>query len=238
MSEKVPTVWITGATSGIGRACAKLFASHGYCIAASGRDEARLESLLAELDTVGARAIGTRTDVGDEGDVINAYEAIIDGFGHVDVLINNAGIAAWGTFTETTLEEFDESLRINVIGYLLPTQQVLADMKQRKSGDIVNVLSVASRKAFKNGAAYNASKFAALGFTDSLREEVRKDGIRVLSVFPGATVTPMWDEDELAKFSERMIEPDDVARSIYDALQTDRRATIEEIVIRPIGGDL
>jgi NADP-dependent 3-hydroxy acid dehydrogenase YdfG len=99
-------------------------------------------------------------------------------------------------------------------------------------------LSIASEKAFKGGAAYIASKFAMRGFTDSLREEARKHNVRVIAVLPGATETLLWDEDERAKYHARMMQPEDIASVVCAALKMPERALVEEIRMRPIGGDL
>ena len=172
-------------------------------------------------------------------DIAVAIDEITKSFGSTpDILINNAGISPWSTFSETTTEEFDEVMNINLIGYFLASKAVIPGMLAKGSGDIVQVLSIASKKAFKNGAAYIASKFAALGMTDSMREDLRGKNIRVISVFPGATETPLWDEAERNKYHEKMMQPEDIAQAILATLDLPRRAAVEEIVIRPIGGDL
>lgn len=232
-------VWITGGTSGIGLATAKAFAEKGYCIAISGRDEAKLNAAVSMLEEVNAEVIGTITDVSKSDDIATALDEITKSFGSPpDILINNAGISPWSTFSETTTEEFDAVMNTNVMGYFLAAKAVIPGMLEKGSGDIVQILSIASKKAFKNGAAYIASKFAALGMTDSMREDLRGKNIRVISVFPGATETPMWDEAERVKHHEKMMQPEDIAQAILNVLSLPRRAAVEEIVIRPIGGDL
>jgi short-subunit dehydrogenase len=105
-------------------------------------------------------------------------------------------------------------------------------------GTIVQMLSIASTKAFAGGTAYGASKFAALGMTNALREDVRDKNIKVIAVMPGATETPTWDDEELDEFRHRMMQPQDIAKAIVEILSHHERALVEEIVLRPIGGDL
>jgi len=239
MTQIKPIVWITGGTSGIGLAVAKAFAEKGYCIAVSGRDQTKLNTAVSMLEELDGEVIGTITDVSKSEDITIAIDEIQKSFGSSpDILINNAGISPWSTFSETTIEEFDAAMNINVIGYFLVAKAVIPGMLEKGSGDIVQVLSIASKKAFKNGAAYNTSKHAALGMTDSMREDLRGKNIRVISVFPGATETPLWGEAEREKFHEKMMQPEDIAQAIMATLELPRRAAVEEIVIRPIGGDL
>jgi len=239
MANNKTIVWITGGTSGIGLAAAKAFAEKGYCVAVSGRDEAKLNAAVSMLEELDAEVIGTITDMSKSDDIAIAIDEITKSFGSSpDILINNAGISPWSTFSETTTEEFDAAMNINVIGYFLAAKAVIPGMLEKGSGDIVQVLSIASKKAFKNGAAYNTNKHAALGMTDSMREDLRGKNIRVISVFPGATETPLWGEAEREKFHEKMMQPEDIAQAIMATLELPRRAAVEEIVIRPIGGDL
>ena len=120
----------------------------------------------------------------------------------------------------------------------LTSREVLPAMYERKSGAIVQLISIAGIKAFKNGAAYVASKFASHGFTNSLREEARKHGVRVIAVFPGATETELWHAEQRAQYHDRMMQPEDVASAIVHALHQPGRTLIEEIVLRPIQGDI
>jgi 3-oxoacyl-[acyl-carrier protein] reductase len=239
MTERKPIVWITGGTSGIGLATAVAFAEKEYRIAVSGRNEAKLNAAVSMLEELDAEVIGTITDVSKSEDIATAMDEITKSFGSSpDILINNAGIAPWGTFTETTIEEFDAAMNINVLGYFLAAKAVIPGMIAKGGGDIVQRLSISSRKAFKNGAAYNTSKFAELGMTDSMREDLRGKNIRVISIMPGATETEMWDEPEREKYREKMMQPEDIAKAVMFTLELPRRAAVEAIVIRPIGGDL
>jgi short-subunit dehydrogenase len=238
MSYK-PLVWIVGGSGGIGFACAESLGAEGYAIALSSKTKSALDTAAEKLHGSGFDAALFVCDITNEENVTSAYREIKRTFGHApDVLINSAGISPWSTFTETSIEEFDEVLAINTKGMFLTSREVLADMYARRSGAIVQMLSVASIKGYKNGAAYVASKFASLGFTNALREEARQHGVRVIAVFPGATETELWSERQREKYHERMMQPEDIAQQIVVALNAPERALVEEIIMRPITGDL
>jgi short-subunit dehydrogenase len=231
-------VWITGGSRGIGLACATKLAQAGYRIAISSRSAERLGEAVSMLEEHGHIARAFLCDVADEKSVQSAYREIVAQLGIPDVLINCAGISPWSTFTETSVAEFDETIAINTRGMFLCSREVLPAMYERKSGAIVQMLSVASIKGYLHGAAYVASKFAAIGFTNALREEARKHGVRVIAVLPGATETELWDERERQQYHERMMQPEDIASAVLHALDQPGRALVEEILIRPIEGDI
>jgi NADP-dependent 3-hydroxy acid dehydrogenase YdfG len=231
-----PIAWITGASQGIGYACAEALGAQGYSLALSARNTDSLEAARTKL---GSDAKIFPCDVALESDVKSAYQSIAREFAEAPhVLINCAGISPWDTFRETSVETFDAVIATNVRGMFLTSREVLPAMYERKSGTIVQLISIAGIKAFKNGAAYVASKFAARGFTESLREEARKHGVRVIAVFPGATETPLWHEEQRQQYHDRMMQPEDIANAIVHALSQPDRTLIEEIVLRPIQGDI
>jgi 3-oxoacyl-[acyl-carrier protein] reductase len=232
-------VWITGASSGIGRQCAKQLAATGRTVVVSSRRKNGLLSVVAEIKADGGHAVALECDVSDEIDVAWAIKSIVKTFGEgPDILINSAGISPYQSIEETTTEMFDQVIDTNLMGTFLCTKAVLPEMTRKGKGAIVQMLSIASTKAFAGGTAYGSSKFGALGFTNALREDVRKLGIRVIGVMPGATETNSWDASERAEFHDRMMQPEDIAKAVVDALAQPQRALVEEIVIRPIGGDL
>ncbi len=244
MNDK-PLAWIVGGSSGIGLACAQALAREGYRLALSGRDEAALRAASGTLTADSHNRLSVHEvllvpcDVSVEANVKDTYRKIVDHFGRApDVLVNSAGISPWSTFTETSTEEFDKVIAINTRGMFLTSRAVLPAMYARGSGAIVQMLSVASIKGYKNGAAYVASKFASLGFTNALREEAREHGVRVIAVFPGATETPLWSDRQREKYHERMMQPSDIASAIAAALREPQRTMVEEILLRPIHGDL
>ncbi len=234
-----PLAWIVGGSGGIGLACAEALGAEVYALALSSKTSTAIDAAREQLASRGFDAKPFVCDITSEQNVTSAYQEIKKTFGRTpDVLINSAGISPWSTFTETSPAEFDEVMKINTRGMFLTSRAMLPDMYARGSGAIVQILSVASLKAYKNGAAYVASKFASLGFTNALREEARQHGVRVIAVFPGATETPLWNEHQREKYHERMMQPADVASEIVAALKAPQRALVEEILMRPIHGDL
>ena len=231
--------WVTGGSKGIGLACARKLAENDWHVAISGRHERDLLTASNALKQAGFNVLPCVCDVTDPDSVQTASRIITDNFGEsISLLINNAGLSPFSTFTETTVEEFDNVLNTNLTGSFLCAKAVLPEMYQLGEGIIVQILSISSIKAFKGGAAYNASKFAALGFTNALREEARKQGVKVIAVLPGATETDIWSAEDRKTFHERMMQPEDIAEAIYHAITLPTRALIEEIIIRPIQGDL
>ena len=186
------TIWITGASRGIGEAIARALASGDVKLALSARKQQSLAAITREIKT--AEILIAACDVRDLKSITKAHESILLRFGDVDVLINNAGIAPFADFLETSVETIDDTLATNLRGAILTTRAVLPAMIKRKGGIIINILSVASRKAFEGSSAYCASKYGLLGFSEALREEVRKHNIKVINVLPGAVETEMWDK--------------------------------------------
>ncbi|HET6513261.1 MAG TPA: SDR family oxidoreductase [Candidatus Kapabacteria bacterium] len=231
--SKGQIAWLTGGTSGIGLEIARALVAHGIRVAVTGRDQTKLDSTASELGV-----LAVPCDMSNEKDVRSAYARIVSEMGPVDILVNNAGISPFTKFSETSIEEFDEVIDINLTGYFLAVREVLPSMYERKQGAVVQMLSIASTKAFAGGAAYIASKFGALGLTNSLREEARKHNVKVIAILPGATETPLWGVEEREKFHERMMQPEDIALTVVQLLDQPDRMLTEEIVLRPIGGDL
>jgi 3-oxoacyl-[acyl-carrier protein] reductase len=233
-------VWITGGGSGIGLAIAKRLAAEGHRIAITGRTISKLEQASDEIKILAGSEVFTVVgDVSVANDVERCVSEIVEHFGEsISLLVSSAGISPFTLFSETSVEEFDEVIAVNLKGGFLVAKAVLPGMYAAGRGTIVEILSIASEKAFKGGASYIASKFAMRGFTDSLREEARKHNVRVIAILPGATETELWDESERVEHHERMMQPEDVANVICDALKLSSRALIEEIRMRPIGGDL
>jgi NADP-dependent 3-hydroxy acid dehydrogenase YdfG len=237
--EENQIVWITGASSGIGLACAKALALSGRRIVMSGRNRPELLKMTGEIRSEGGDAKAVQCDVTSEEDVDWAIKSIVKAFGEgPDILINNAGISPYSDIEEMSSEIFDKVIATNITGNFLCAKAVLPEMIRKGKGTIIQMLSIASTKAFAGGIAYGASKFGALGFTNALREEVRGKGIKVVSVMPGAVETPAWDQEERNEYREKMMQPEDIAQAIVAILDQPQRTMVEEIVLRPIGGDL
>jgi len=239
MEEKKDIVWITGASTGIGLACATALARSGRRVVLSARNRAELIRVVTEIRSEGGDAKAVQCDVTSEEDVDWAMKSMIKAFGEgPDILINNAGTSPYHDIEDMSLEIFDKVIATNLTGNFLCAKAVLPEMIRKGKGTIIQMLSIASTKAFAGGTAYGASKFGALGFTNALREEVREKGIKVVAVMPGAVETPAWDDEEREEYHEKMMQPEDIAQAILDILSQPQRTLVEEIVLRPIGGDL
>jgi NAD(P)-dependent dehydrogenase (short-subunit alcohol dehydrogenase family) len=178
-------------------------------------------------------------DVRDEEAIKSTVALIKTVFGQTpDILINNAGAGGWPPFSKLSIEEFDDTIRTNLTGHFICIREVLPGMLERVRGTIVEILSTASKRAYPHGAAYIASKHGALGMIESVRDEVRSKGIKVIGVIPGATETAIWSEEMREQHSERMMQPEDVAQAVVGLLALPDRALPEELLLRPIGGDL
>ena len=224
---------VTGATAGIGRATAFALGRAGYRVGVCARTAGQVDALVAELRAEGIAAAGRAADVGRAEAVDALVKAVVSELGPVDTLINNAGIAIIRPLTELSVEEWDATMATNLRGLFLVTRAVLPGMLERRSGIIVNVASLAGRNPLVGGTAYAASKHAVLGFSKSLMLEVRKDGVRVLAICPGSVNTALIRNIRSPSREGEMLEPEDVAQAILDAVRMPARATVSEIDIRP-----
>jgi len=228
---------ITGGGSGIGLALAKAFSAAGYTVVITGRDLPRLEKAAQPLNAGKAEVKPVQCDVRDPVSVSRLFAEIRQKFSHLDVLVNNAGIShGLAPVEQLPVETWKQVIDTNLTGTFLATQAALPLM--RAGGTIVNNLSVAAVRPFAGMAAYNASKFGAMGFTQALREELRQKGIRVLALLPGATDTDIWSQFWPDAPREKMISPETVAAAVLHAVTAPPEATIEEIRIGPAMGVL
>ncbi|MFN3306170.1 MAG: SDR family oxidoreductase [Candidatus Kapaibacteriota bacterium] len=239
MEIKDLNVWITGASSGIGLALAKIFAARGATTIISSRDK---ERLLNAMNQIGSehRVFLFPCDVANPEQVYSVHDKLKQTNINVNVLINNAGVYHSGKFQGFPLEKFDESFATNVRGVFLCTQAVLPTMVENKFGIIVNILSVVVDKVFLNASVYSATKAAVLAMSKSIREELRNQNIKVMNVYPGATLTNIWSKPIAEKFGNRMLKPEDIAAAIVCNIEASLRngVTVEELFVRPQLGDL
>jgi 3-oxoacyl-[acyl-carrier protein] reductase len=228
---------ITGGGSGIGLAMARTFVASGYSVLITGRDPKRLRSAAAEISADEKQVRGISCDVRDPESVEKLFREVSKQHSTIDVLINNAGIAhSLAPVDELSIETWREVIDTNLTGTFLVTRAALPLM--RAGGTIVNNLSVAALQPFAGMAAYNASKFGALGFTHALREDLRKRGIRVLALVPGATNTEIWSQFWPGAPKEKMISAETVAQAVLHAVSAPANTAIEEIRIGPAAGVL
>jgi len=228
---------ITGGSRGIGLALAKAFFEAGYQVVITGRDPDRLQSAIKQLKTQKAAVLPIQCDVRDPSSVSRLFTEISKKYSRIDVLVNNAGVAhAWAPVEKLPVETWEEVIDTNLTGMFLVTRAALPLMQSGST--IVNNLSIAAVQPFPGMAAYNASKFGAMGFTQALREDLRKRGIRVLALLPGATDTDIWSQFWPDAPREKMVAPETVAAAVLHAVSAPAEAAIEEIRIGPAAGVL
>jgi 3-oxoacyl-[acyl-carrier protein] reductase len=232
-----PVAVITGGGSGIGLAMARIFAAAGYSVLITGRDAKRLQKAAADIPADKNQVTGIPCDVRDSASVEKLFLEVSKHHSTIDVLINNAGVAhSLAPVDQLSIETWREVIDTNLTGTFLVTRAALPLM--RAGGTIVNNLSVAALQPFAGMAAYNASKFGALGFTHALREDLRKRGIRVLALLPGATNTEIWSQFWPDAPKEKMISAETVAQAVLHAVLAPPNTAIEEIRIGPAAGVL
>ena len=228
---------VTGASRGIGLAIARALAAEDCDLALTGRDESALARVSRELARQKIRVLAQACDVRDPHSVDDLFRSIRRQFRRLDVVVNNAGIGHANLPVEKLpFPVWKDVLATNVDGTFLVTQAALAMM--RRGGTIVNNLSVAANRVFVGSAAYNTSKHAALGLTNTLREELRPRGIRVIGLLPGATDTDIWKTIWPEAPRRKMMSAEAVAQAVLDVLLLPANATVETLEIRPTVGTL
>jgi len=237
MSKEKPGIWITGASSGIGRAAAIEFAKTGAKVFVSGRRVAELERINTELDSDKIGVEVFPCNVASHTNVDQTVKKILAN-SKIDCLVNNAGITSFKLAEDNSVNEINDVIQTNLLGSIYAIKSVLPQMIANGGGTIINILSVVTKKTFTKSSIYSASKFGLLGYTNSLREEVRKHNIKVINVIPGATVTPIWSKEIRNQFSDRMMTAEDIARVLVWAFLQKENLVTEELLLRPIEGDL
>lgn len=230
-------VIITGASRGIGKAVAEIFAATGHDLFLSSRNEVALYKTMEELQTK-YPSISIKAKAFDLTDKQQAKELGIWCLKYIvpDIIINNAGLFEPGSVHNEPEGSLERQLAINLNSAYHLTRTLLPKMMERRSGHIFNLCSIASLNAYENGGAYSISKFAMYGFSKNLREEMKPYNIKVTSVHPGAVLTDSWgDYDNSAK---RIMEAEDIAKIIFATTQLSPAACVEDVVIRPQLGDL
>ena len=228
---------ITGGNRGIGLAIARALAGEGCDLVVSGRDRSSLKRIHRELARRGTRVVSCSCDVRDPADVQSLCVAVEGHFHRLDILINNAGIAhPHCNVDKLPFESWREVIDTNLNGMFLVTHRALPLMK--RGATIVTNLSIAARRVFAGSSAYNASKHGALGLTNTLREELRPRGIRVIALLPGATDTAIWRTLWPKAPRAKMMSPKTVAEAVLNALVLPAESTVEELTILPTAGEL
>lgn len=240
---------VTGASSGIGEATARRLAEYGAAVAVVARRKDRLDTLVATIEAAGGAALAVEADISVRAQAEQAIAAVVDRFGRIDILINNAGLMLLGTVAEQDVEDWERMIAINQNGLLYMTKAALphliaaAGSGPREVADIVNISSIAGRQAWPTFAAYNMTKFGVNGFTEALRQEVTQKHVRVGVLEPGAVATELKShntdavqQELLASEAENipeLLEPEDIADDIAFMVTRPRRSSIAELWAMP-----
>lgn len=230
-------VVITGASRGIGLAIASALAAEKCALVITGRNEAALKKAAGKLAKFGTSILPVVCDVSAPQAVAALFATVRRRFRRLDILVNNAGIAHAGLpVGKLPFEAWKEVIATNLTGMFVVTQAALSLMK--RGGVIVNNLSIAAKRVFPGSSAYNASKHGALGLTNTMREELREQGIRVIALLPGATDTEIWTTLWPEAPRKKMMSPGTVAQALVSALSAPDDGTVEELIILPSAGTL
>lgn len=220
---------VTGAGKGIGRAIALALAAEGVNVALLARSNDSLKEVAAAVEALGTKAYPVSADVADRNSVETAINQIQTTAGPIDILINNAGTASFGTFLELEPETWENIIQVNLMGVYYATRAVLPSMIKNQSGDIINIASTAGQRGAARTSAYSASKFAVLGLTESLMQEVRKHNIRVTALTPSTVATDMAMALNLTDGNpEKVMQAEDLAELVVAHLKLNRRVFVKE----------
>lgn len=225
-------VLITGASSGIGKAIAILFAKEGADLCLVARRAEELSKVAEQCRAVGVKVLDLNVDITEKTEVEKMALESLSVFDQIDILINNAGYGRYGPFRTIPIEEWDKMWMINVRGLVLVIQAIIPHMIARQMGHIVNISSIHGIHTSGNASAYCATKFAVTGLTEALSKELWRDGIKVSVVCPGGVLTPFLGIAPEQK-NQEFLEPEEVARVVLDVVTAPGKALIMKVVIAP-----
>jgi NAD(P)-dependent dehydrogenase (short-subunit alcohol dehydrogenase family) len=227
------TAVVTGATRGIGRAIAEALAAAGCNVVVSARHEPDCARVAAEITArQGGTVYGIACDVRSNAECHSLMANAVERFGGIDVLVNNAGIGGFRPVEEMEPEHWDAVIGTNLSGLFYCTHAALPHLKRAGAAWIINIGSLAGKNAFPGAAAYNASKFGLIGFSEALMQEVRHDGVRVSYIMPGSVATDF--EGSGTPSGDWMIQPKDIAQIVLDLLAMPGRTLPSRVEVRPL----
>ena len=232
---------ITGASSGLGEASARLLSAEGATVVLGARRVERIQALADELVAKGARALALATDVTERTQVSALIDAAVQTFGRIDVLINNAGLMPQSPLDRLKVDDWDQMIDVNIKGVLYGIAAALPHMQRQKAGHIINVSSVAGHKVGPGGAVYSATKHAVRALSEGLRQEVKAWNIRSTIISPGAVATELPGSATEADVAQRLkdfydayaIPADSFARTVAFSIIQPDEVDINEILFRP-----
>ena len=232
-SDAIPgqVALITGASRGIGLAIARRLGKMGARVSICARDQANLEEAVSGLRAEGSDVLATAADVTREDQISTLVRNTQQNLGPIDILVNNAGIGIFGPFLQQSEADWDAVINTNLKSVFLMSRAVAPEMIQRKSGQIINIGSLAGKNTFANGAIYCASKWGLLGLTGCMAEDLRGHGIRVSAICPGSVNTEF--SPHAGKDASKMLQPDDVAHAVATLVTQSPGSFISEVLMRP-----
>ena len=220
---------VTGGTRGIGRTIAEALGRRGAAVAICGRSEESVSQAVEELGRSGARICGRKADVSNPDDVRALFEFVDRSLGGLDILVNNAGVGVFASVTDITPETWQQVIGVNLNGAFYCAREAAARFRQRGGGFVVNIGSLAGKNPFAGGAAYNASKFGLIGFSEAMMLDLRYENIRVSVIMPGSVNTAFGISGE----ADWKIAPEDIAETVLDVLRMPARTLISRVEVRP-----
>ncbi len=229
---------VTGATQGLGKAIAEKFLSEGFSVAICARSLDKLQALEEtwKKQYPASSILCLQADLGNKNETLAFAETVLSQFPQVDILVNNAGIFLPGNLAEEPDGHLEMLMSVNLYSAYHITRSFLPSMKKNGEGHIFNMCSVGSLKAYPRGGSYGITKYALMGFSENLREELKSFNIKVTAIYPGVTDTPSWEGSGVEK--NRMMESSDVANMLWASYSLSKQADVETIILRPIKGDI
>ena len=224
---------ITGASSGIGKATALLFAKEGALVILTARHLDKLKLVEKEVKGNYGKAESYSMDITDRKQVKETIKKIIEKYKKIDILVNSAGIVKWGSIEETSYEDFDNQINFNLTGSFNTIKEIIPYMIKQKSGSIVNIITSTVKNTKAGRAAYAASKYGQAGLSNAVHEDLKNKGISVVAVYPSKTNTPIHDPYVSKNGPERknMLKPEQVAKVILEAALIPAKKDVKELVV-------
>ena len=221
-------VIVTGASRGIGRGIAIVLAREGFQVGLVARSQELLEETAELVRNAGGEAYIAACDLANPDAVGRSFDTLVNAMGGIDALVNNAGIVLRKSVYEISVAEWQAMVNTNLNGLFYATRAVLPRMQAQQSGHVINISSISGKVPLAGGSGYGATKFAENGFSQSLREEVRDDGIKVTTIFPGSV------DSGRSPSTNWKLSPEDIGRACLEALRTPPGTLISEIEVRPL----
>lgn len=229
LKDKV--IFITGGTKGIGLGIAQSCLAQGMRVAITGRKQADAEAVAKSLSDDPSRVLGTASDVRNFESQQQAVQATLNHFGQIDAVIANAGVGHFAAIEEMTLDQWNEVIDVNLTGVFYTTKATIEALKQSK-GYLITIASLAGTNFFPKGAAYNASKFGLVGFTQAVMLDVRNAGVKVTTIMPGS-VSTHFNNNQPSEADAWKIQPEDIGKLTVDLLTMPARSLPSKVEIRP-----